>query len=380
MPLSVPRCAVTPTPYASLPEGVTGGGGLAARSPLVDHDAYHRQVGKATNGGSGVWRAVWDRAFGRAVAVLVVLCVVGAVAAPMGHAASIAGWSVEPSGPAGPGGRAYFVYQMQAGARLQDTVGVTNSSDQALTFSLYARDAFTPTGSGGMAFQQESEQPEGAGAWISLPVDHYTLAPGTRVDISFTISVPADAGPGDHAAGIIGALVAGGQPPPSTSGLRIEQRLAARVYVRVEGDLNPAIEVGALDVSYDRGSLAFPTPATATVNYRIDNTGDVRLSPDVVITLEDLAGRRVARSPAIRLAEILPGGSASGTYTFSNVLAVTRLSASLRAGTLGVTSASDRRTASVWVISWPTAGGGLLVIAAVIVAMVRRRRRKVSRG
>jgi hypothetical protein len=321
------------------------------------------------------WAAVRSRVGVVVTAVAAVIVI--AATTPSAFAAAVPGWSVEPSGPSGPGARAYFVYELQPGARLQDTVAVTNSSNEPLTFTLYARDAVTPKGGGGLAFQDKSDQPQEAGSWITLPVDRYTLAPGTRADIGFTITVPADATPGDRVAGIIGTVVPDASTTATSSGLRVEQRLAARLYVRVSGDHHPAMSIDQLHIDYGRDPMAPPTAADVTVQYRVGNTGDVRLSPDVVLTLEDGLGRRLARSDPVRLSEVLPGGSASGTYRFRDVLATTRLRVAAVASTLGVSATSAHRSEAIWVVSWPlvVAVLTLMAVLAALVARLRRRQR-----
>ncbi len=64
------------------------------------------------------------------------------------------GWAVEPSGPNGTGTRDYFVYTLSPGQGFQDTVGISNFSDQPLTFKVYARDAFSAGADAGFGVQK----------------------------------------------------------------------------------------------------------------------------------------------------------------------------------------------------------------------------------
>lgn len=325
--------------------------------------------------------SIGARPLGRVASALFVGLVVaiGAlVAAPAAKGAGTDGWAVEPSGPSGPGKRAFFVYDMKAGQSLQDTVAVVNSSNQALTFKVYARDAVSTDQAGAVAFQQESEAPSDAGGWISLPIEQYTLPPGTRADISFTIAVPEGASPGDHIAGIVGALVNAEQPAPGASSVEIEQRIAARVYVRVEGPVTPALQIDDLRLTYDHGLFATPGSGAATVSYVVRNTGDVRLSPDVVVTLHDPLGRTVARSPAARVGEVLPGGSTDGAFTFDDVPATGRLTAEVTASTVGLNPTSATRSASQWAIPWLVVAPLVVLLVALGAWVVRRRVTRVA--
>lgn len=314
-----------------------------------------------------------------AAAALVILVVIALMVGPDADAAGTNGWAVEPSGPDGPGRRSVFVYDMKPGQSLQDTVAVTNATDQTLRIELYPRDALSTTESGAVAYQQKAEPPVDAGAWIALAVSEYVLPPGTRADIAFTITVPGDAAPGDHVAGIIGGTVSSPEADPSAPGVQVEQRIAARVYIRVDGPVTPGLEVDDVDLVYDNGAFAMPGGGTATVAYTVRNTGDVRLSPDAVVTLRDPLGRVMAESPAARLPELLPGGDVRTTYRFDRVTSAVRLTTEVRATTIGLNPASATGSASVWAVPWlVVAPLSVLALTAVGVWWHRRRARRRS--
>jgi hypothetical protein len=153
---------------------------------------------------------------------------------------------VAPSGHGIGGHRDYFVYQLRPRQRFRDTIGVTNLTDRPLTFKMFAKDAFD-TKDGAFALQDDPERPVGVGSWIHLPLTQLTVKPNTRVDIPFQIIVPANATPGDHAGGIIGALLPDSLRKSSDRVL-VERRVAARVYVRVDGPLHPGISITKLSV------------------------------------------------------------------------------------------------------------------------------------
>ncbi len=289
------------------------------------------------------------------------------------------GWAVEPSGPNGTGSRDYFVYTLAPGQGFQDTVGISNYSDQPLTFKVYARDAFSAGGDAGFGVQGEDEQPSDVGSWIQLAVGNYTVQPGKRADIPFIIQVPPNASPGDHSGGIVGALVTDLQQSQEGTGLNILQRIAARVYVRVSGRLDPALDVRQLSLKYDGGFMSLLGGAKATVTYELFNAGNVRLDPLTTVKLQDPFGRTVRSKVARQLPELLPGGSIIITEEFQGVPPTLRLTAEVSAMTQGEAPTSTTRSTSVWAVPWLL----VVLLAVVLIAgflrwRARRRRRADS--
>jgi hypothetical protein len=314
------------------------------------------------------------------VAALFALLAVLAGAQPA-HAAATDGWAVEPSGPSGTGSRDFFVYQLKPGQQLKDTVGVSNYSDQPLTFKIYARDAFSTPGDASFGLAGEEDKPSDVGSWITMPPDvtQYTVQPGTRADIPFIITVPPDATPGDHAGGIIAALVSTQETSKEGAGLNVLQRVGARVYIRVEGPLAPAMDVTQLNVTYDNSFMALLGGRAATVTYELKNAGNVRLTPQVSVKLKDPLGRTVKSAPLKDIAELLPGASIVVTQSFTGVPPTGRLTAEVSAVTFGEGAASVKRTETIWAMPW------LLLVAIAVTAVaflvwLRRRRRRTRAG
>lgn len=116
---------------------------------------------------------------------------------------AIVTWSVSPSTPGGPDGRTRFDFQAAPSSVISDWVAVTNDSAVVATFSVYAADATTDFDTAAFTLIGSDEESIGAGAWIALDASEITLDPGERANIPFTMTVPQDATPGDHAAGIV---------------------------------------------------------------------------------------------------------------------------------------------------------------------------------
>ena len=319
---------------------------------------------------------------GRPLAVVVALLTLFAVLTPAqpARAAGTDGWAVEPSGPNGTGTRDFFVYQLKPGQSLKDTVGVSNSSDQPLTFRIYARDAFSTPGDASFGLGGEEDKPSDTGSWITLPTDValYTVQPGTRADIPFIITVPPDASPGDHAGGIVAALVSTPEQSTDGAGLNVLQRVGARVYTRVEGPISAAMDVTQLKVTYDNSFMALFGGGPATVSYELRNAGNVRLTPQVSVKLKDPLGRTVQSAQLKNIAELLPGASIVVTEQFTGVPPVGRLTAEVTANSFGEGTTSVTRADSVWAMPWFLVALGFAMTGALIVWLRRRRRRSGS--
>lgn len=228
-------------------------------------------------------------------------------------------FAVEPAGADGPDGRSFFVYELAPGQVFQDTVAVTNLSDTELRLALYPTDGYTIPRGGGFSPLPEGAEPTSVGSWISLPTDELVIPPATRADITFEIEVPNDASPGDHAGVIIASdLIGGDEETADGVSINVRERIGARIYVRVPGELAPAAEVESIGVDFDRSINPF-SGGEATVTARVTNTGNVRLSPDVAIEITGMFGRVLKTIGGESFQDVLPGGSVVVTSDVAGV-------------------------------------------------------------
>jgi len=289
-----------------------------------------------------------------------------------GAPADDAVFAVQPSGPDGPGNRDWFNYTLDPGDVFGDTVAISNLGDRPVRFHIYATDAIAIADTGGFAALKDDEEPTDVGTWIDLAADEYTVEPGTRIDVPFSITVPSDAEPGDHVGAIL-AVDADDSVDPSDVGdginFDILQRIGARVYVRVSGEASPALRIDDLDVDRDGGQ--------ATVTWDVSNTGNIRLSPTAEVRITGFLGRTVATVPAIQLPELLPGANVVGGTAVDGLPGYERLTAHL---VLRADDVRVERSTSFGSYPW------LLILLAVIAVVAalwwwrrhRRNRRRVA--
>ncbi|MFI6226383.1 WxL protein peptidoglycan domain-containing protein [Micromonospora echinospora] len=297
-----------------------------------------------------------------------------APAAPSGAADGFT-WAVQPSNASGPTGRAYFVYDAAPGRRIEDRVAITNLSRAPMTFAVYGADAFT-TGDGGFALQPASRPATDVGSWVTLAERTYRIPAGKRVIVPFQVTVPANAGPGDHAGGIV-VSTAGARADAAGRTVTVDRRVAARIYLRVAGPVRPALEVEALKIAYDNPVNPFGT-GPVVVSYRLRNTGNVRLTGSGQVHVAAPFGWRLAGTEPVVVPELLPGAAFVVTEQINGIVPTGRLSVrvAVEPATVDGPLPTLSRTASTWAMPWFWLAVLLAGTAWLIVTRVRGTRRR----
>lgn len=224
------------------------------------------------------------------------------------------GISAEPmSTGADPVGRTRFSYQMSPGQNLEDSYLVTNSGSTPQTFTVFATDAFN-TEEGGYGLLDTDVAPTDAGSWVRFAGETSTtldLQPGETREVPFSVGVPADASPGDHAAGVVvSALANDGQ-------VLVDRRVGTRLYVRVPGDLQPNLTIDGVSSSYTP-SLN-PLDGETTITFTVRNAGNVALSGDLKAEVKGLFGIGLSAAVDQEVDEMLPGSTRTITTSVSGV-------------------------------------------------------------
>jgi hypothetical protein len=285
-----------------------------------------------------------------------------------------AGWAVQPAGPDGPGLRAAFTYNAQPGQTLRDSVSISNLSDEEITFAIYAKDAFNTAADGAFALQDDADEPVDVGSWVTIEVDEYTVPAGRRVDVPFELTVPDDAAPGDHAGGILAADVdIVDEVEQDGVTLAVRQRVAARIYVRVAGPLEPALRISALEVKTTKPIIPF-AQGKGTVTYTVENVGNTRIESATESKITGLFGRTVATPDSQDLPELLPGGRVEITEYWEGIPPVERLDADVVVASLDG-ELTEEATTSVFAWSWLALLVLVFLIAGLLAWRIRKRRR-----
>ncbi|MEU3452524.1 DUF916 domain-containing protein [Micromonospora sp. NPDC006766] len=288
-------------------------------------------------------------------------------------------WSVQPSSTKGPTGKNHFVYDLAPGEQIIDYVGISNLGKDPLTLDTYATDAFN-TEDGAYALLPTGQDPRGVGAWIRLPQRSYTIAPGKRLDVPFTLQVPTSAEPGDHPGAVVAAMSVT-ETGKDGQQVTIERRIGARVYLRVSGPVEPSVQITGMELRYDNPIVPFPG-GDLTATYRVANLGNVRITGKGRIQVKGPLGVRLGHSEMIDIPELLPDSEIRLTSTIHGVFPAGPISASLAVNPETVDRKeavpTASRTASTSAAPWGLLIFlGALVAAVVLVFVLRRHRRRL---
>jgi hypothetical protein len=221
--------------------------------------------------------------------------------------AADAPWSVQPADNAFGPDRQNYTYTVAPGEKVDDGLSVVNRGSAALELAVYAADGFTAE-SGQLDLRRQEDKSVEVGAWVRPAVDHLTIPPGKAAAVPFTLTVPADASPGDHIGGIV----------TSSSG----QRMGVRIQLRVGGELKPQLTVSDVQVHPPL------VGGDATVTYTVHNTGNATVSARQTASLAGPFGQlRASSSDVADSPALLPGDQWKASVPVRGVAAVVPLSA-----------------------------------------------------
>ncbi len=130
--------------------------------------------------------------------------------------------------------------------------------------------------------------------------------------------MPIDARPGDHAGAILASSEAVGTGPEGDI-ITLDRRTGSRLYVRVDGPLQPELAVEDLSTTYT--PTLNPLDGRAEVRYRIVNRGNVRLAASHRASLSGPLGLLQTSTATEEVPELLPGESIEITRTLEDVAA-----------------------------------------------------------
>lgn len=265
-----------------------------------------------------------------------------------------------------------FSWVLEPGASVEDSVVVTNHNATSLQLALDVKDAVT-TSDGNLSLALADTPDTGIGSWVSLPQESVEIPAGESVTVPFTLTVPADAAPGDYSGGVVVTY--------STQGdtVSVDNRVASRVDVRVPGELTVSHETSDLQVSLP-STWSLLGPSTATVTYTLTNTGSARIYAQESITASGPFGIGALRTDST-LQEVLPGATVERTVHVDarallwNTVQVDTSSFAVDETPGGTRSLEASRFAAPWTLLLV----GALVLTVAIVLGVRLGRRGGTR-
>lgn len=239
-----------------------------------------------------------------AVSFAAVVLVAGAPIVAARADDSTNGISGAPSDGTAVDDRSRFSYQVDPGQHLDDFYLVRNTGTTPQSMKLFATDAFN-TAKGEFGLLDTKTPPKDAGSWVSfsngLPSVVVPLAAGESKIVSFRLTVPANASPGDHAGGIVISVAT------PQGNIVVDRRVATRMYVRVKGDLQAGLTIGSVAATY-RSTLN-PFSGTTVLKFTVRNNGNVALGANMVAQVKTYFGIGASGLVHANVAEMLPGST-----------------------------------------------------------------------
>lgn len=175
-------------------------------------------------------------------------------------------------------------YKVEKGQVINDQIRLINEENKTVT--LRASTAlFGPkdeTGQPGFAFDVPTAD---LASWIKIETSPFTLGPGEKKEIPFSITVPANAEPGGHYASIF--FASGGTAEEGEGKVAIASKLGTLLIVTIAGDIREQGNVEQFTIAGKQGTRN-RLPVDLVV--RIQNSGNVHFKPRGTVTVHNMFG------------------------------------------------------------------------------------------
>lgn len=171
-------------------------------------------------------------------------------------------------------------FDVKAGSSASNKITVINDGTTDITFLVYSRPYSLQNEQYDPNFERITPNTD-VYQWIRFAQTSYTLAAGDRIDIPYTIQVPATAAPGGH----YGVVFAETQPTADSGGSVVrKKRVGSLILANVDGALINKGQVVSTNVTFWQN-----TPPLVVAS-RVQNTGNTDFQTTALLTVTDLFG------------------------------------------------------------------------------------------
>jgi len=235
-------------------------------------------------------------------------------------------------------------------------------------------------------FIPANEDQTGLPQWIQLSFTEFRLAANTKADVPFEIAIPQDVNSGGYYAALTVSQAPG--DVVAENGVLIEAKVASLILLTVEGETTEKLAV--LDFTSKTAEInSIRSSITDSYTFRLQNQGNVHVTPVGLVQVKDVFGRTVASHDANpEKVRILPGSTRSfdvlTTKTnrfWRNVSEQMRLFAfgpmtAQLSIVYGSSNTSIEQSFSYWYIPWQllTVIGGVLIVLIGIWQLLHRKK------
>ncbi|MEK7614880.1 MAG: hypothetical protein AAB431_00665 [Patescibacteria group bacterium] len=190
------------------------------------------------------------------------------------------------------------------GSVVQQTISVINTKGTEQTYFVGIM-KFKPSVEGeSPVFISPQEDQTELPQWIRLPFTEFRVAANTKAEVPFEVAVPLDVKSGGYYAALTVSQAPG--EVVADNGAIIEAKVAVLLLLTVEGETEEKLAL--LDFHSDKSDLTSQLGGVFT--YRLQNQGNVHVTPKGTLKLTDLFGRTLIESDANpELGRVLPGST-----------------------------------------------------------------------
>ena len=267
---------------------------------------------------------------------------------------------------------AVLTEHVRPGAVVERTITVVNTDDHERSFAFDVEN-FTPSDTPGVPLFDGGAHDD-LPLWVHLEPAAFSLEPGGVQEVRLRLSPPQTASPGDY----FGAVSV-----KTSRGVSIDVRAVSLVFLTVEGDATYGVEVVLVE-----GRPLLSSSLRQRIDVRVQNSGEILFTPEGVIVLDPLIGRKRILSFNPDGMVLLAGQSRTWSRTIGEdaVGFLGHVRDELRGFALGPVSVwvevqaiegvSDARATTIWVVPWRL--GAVLALACTLFGLFVRRRQHSS--
>jgi hypothetical protein len=207
-----------------------------------------------------------------------------------------------------PRAQQYIVDHLAPGTVVHRRIEISNTTKRRLSIAVYPAAAVIENGS---FLGADGHTANELSSWTALNRDTLDIAPGAKTEDTVTISVPADAPPGEQYAAVWAEVSA-----PGDTGVVLINRVGIRIYLSVGGGNAPASSFTVDSLTALRGPDGQPV-----VTAQLHNTGGRALDMSGSLALTGGPGSLAAGPFPVQLGStVAPGQSATVTTSMDRQL------------------------------------------------------------
>lgn len=176
----------------------------------------------------------------------------------------------------------YFIINARPGSIAQRSVVIVNGTKKTKHLIVDGVDGLTGQTSGVVYANRDQRHLE-ASRWVRAKKRMVHVKPGTTKRLRFTVTIPADARPGDHVAGL---AFEDKHTSTTKSRFAVTQviRVVVGIQIHIDGGRPPQMAVGGMSMQ------AQPGTKVATTLVKLTNEGDKLCKPKLAVTLTPTDG------------------------------------------------------------------------------------------